>query len=531
VEIKLAGSKILQRKMPEKQKYRELRLILGDQLNSQHSWIKNVEPDVLYVLMEIRAESQYVTHHIQKIAGIFLAMRSFAEMLIHNGHRVFYFSISDTQNRHSFEENLQMLTHQFSIEKIRFLEPDEWRLDALLKETLNKLQLPFSIDSTEHFLTERNELAELFKGKKGYLMETFYRSMRKKHGVLIDGTTEPASGKWNYDHDNRNKLPKNHRPPEPLLFKHDISELLNEITSAQLPSIGKIDAKNFSWPKNREESLEVLSYFIDYLLPQFGTFQDALSDDYWSLYHSRLSFALNVKMIHPLEVIQAAEQSWRQNPNRVSLAQAEGFIRQILGWREYMRGIYWAQMPQYAELNFFGHNRPLPQFFWTAKTNMRCLNRAIGQSLDYAYAHHIQRLMVTGNFALLTGIHPDEVDKWYLGIYIDAFEWVEITNTRGMSQFADGGIVGTKPYVSSAAYLHKMGNHCENCQYDYKITTGPKACPFNSLYWNFLNTNRTLLEKNPRMTMMYRVWDKFGLDKKADVLKQADIYLNQLEDL
>ncbi|NVJ46898.1 MAG: hypothetical protein HWE07_07210 [Cytophagia bacterium] len=265
-------------------------------------------------------------------------------------------------------------------------------------------------------------------------------------------------------------------------------------------------------------------------LPYFGAYQDAMTTKGWSLFHSRLSFAMNVKLISPQEVIQRTEETWQEN-QEIPLSAVEGFIRQILGWREYMRGIYWKFMPGYAKENFFQNDRKLPGWFWSGKTKMKCLSHAIGQSLDYAYAHHIQRLMVTGNFALLAGIHPDEVDQWYLGIYIDAVEWVEITNTRGMSQFADGGIVATKPYVSSANYLHKMSHYCSGCSYDHKKKLGEKACPFNSLYWDFLERNRGSLQKNPRMGMIYRVWDKNSAENKKQIIEQAASYLERIEEL
>jgi len=301
------------------------------------------------------------------------------------------------------------------------------------------------------------------------------------------------------------------------------------LAASGVKSIGNIDPDHFNWPTSREESLEVLQYFCEELLVHFGAYQDALTtwDPY--LFHSRLSFSLNSKMLSPLEVIQTVERYWYAHQEEIGLAQVEGFIRQILGWREYMRGIYWAKMPEFAQLNYFGHERKLPSWFWTGKTKMNCLHQSITQSLDLAYAHHIQRLMVTGNFTLLAGIHPDEVDQWYLGIYIDAIEWVEITNTRGMSQFADGGIVGTKPYVSSANYIKKQGNYCSNCAYQAEKKTGEGACPFNSLYWHFHARNRELLEKNPRIGMVYRTWDKMG--NKQDLLDQAEDYLAHLEEL
>ncbi len=359
-------------------------------------------------------------------------------------------------------------------------------------------------------------------------MESFYREMRRKFDILMDGK-EPVQGQWNFDHDNRSSLKDKKLLRKPFTHIKQVKDLVEMIEIAGVKTIGAIDSENFPWPTSRKESLEVLDYFCENLLIHFGDYQDALTTWDPFLFHSRLSFSMNTKMISPLEVVKKVEEYWLGHQDEISISQAEGFIRQIIGWREYMRGIYWAKMPEFAELNFFNYDRKLPEWFWTGKTKMNCLSQSIGQSLDLAYAHHIQRLMVTGNFALLAGIDPDEVDKWYLGIYIDAIEWVEITNTRGMSQFADGGIVGTKPYVSSANYIQKMGNYCSHCAYDAKKKTGEGACPFNSLYWHFYAANREKLEKNPRIGMAYRTWDKMG--NKQELLDQAEIYLLNIENL
>lgn len=517
--------------MPEKQTYQTLRLILGDQLHQQHSWFQETDPEVLYVLMEIRPESEYVTHHIQKIVGIFQAMRAFAAHLREQGHAVHYFSILDDSNRHSFSKNCRFLIEQYGIQRLQYQEPDEYRLDQQLAQELGELGIPVEQVSSQHFFTHRLELKELFTGKKQYLMETFYRHMRKKHQVLMEDEDQPVTGTWNYDQENRKKLPKQHLPPAPITFSHDVADILNEVQTAKLPYIGEINPQQFIWPQNRQEALEVLDYFLKELYVNFGRYQDALSEEHWSIYHSRLSFALNIKLISPQEVVEAAETHWRAHSDEISIAQAEGFIRQVLGWREYMRGIYWAHMPDYAQENFFEAARKLPEYFWTGDTRMQCVKRAVTQSLDYGYAHHIQRLMVTGNFCALAGIAPEEVDQWYLGIYVDAFQWVEITNTRGMSQFADGGLVGTKPYVSSASYLHKMGDHCGHCYYKHRQKTGEHACPFNSLYWHFIHRHRDRLASNPRMSMMYRVWEKMNDSDQQALLEQADRYLEQLEKL
>ncbi len=509
---------------------RTLRLILGDQLNHQHSWFTKKDKQVVYCFFEMRQETDYVNHHIQKIVAFFLAMRSFAKHLESEGHQVVYYTLDHIENTQDLNQNLAQLIHKHDIQKLEYQLPDEYRLDEQIKTFCNKLDIQYEAFDTEHFLSSREELADFFKGKKTYLMESFYRFMRKKYDILMDNE-KPITGKWNYDAENRKKLPKDHAPIHPKLFSKNVSSIIELLKKQKVNTIGQIDQDNFLWPTTRSESLELLDFFIKNCLPLFGTFQDAMTPHFWSLYHSRLSFSINTKLLHPLEVVKTVEKYWTKNQQSISIAQAEGFIRQIIGWREYMRGIYWAKMPAFAKLNFFNHQRKLPSWFWTGKTKMHCLSHSIKQSLTFAYAHHIQRLMVTGNFALLAGIDPDEVDAWYLGIYIDAIEWVEITNTRGMSQFADGGIVGTKPYVSSANYINKMSHYCKNCFYDPKQKTDPKACPFNSLYWNFYEENRDKLSKNPRIGMAYRLLDKMDKKDKLALLEQANIYIQEIESL
>ena len=355
--------------------------------------------------------------------------------------------------------------------------------------------------------------------------------MRKKHQILIENDDKPLGGKWNYDASNRKKLPKDLTVISPKLYAKDVSEIHSLILKMEIKTIGNVDEKSFIWPTNREESTDLLEFFIVNCLPYFGDFQDAMAKNLWSIYHSRLSFALNCKMLSPKEVIDEILSYWEHNRSEIDISQVEGFIRQILGWREYMRGIYWAKMPEYEKVNQLSHDNKLPEFYWTGKTKMNCLQDTIQQSLDYAYAHHIQRLMVTGNFALLAGINPAEVDQWYLGIYIDAIQWVELPNTRGMSQYADGGLIATKPYVSSANYINKMSNYCQKCHYNSSEKIGDKACPFNSLYWNFIDRHIDLWKKNQRMGIIVANWEKQDPDQKTAVLKQAAKYLANLDKL
>ncbi|MDG1278894.1 MAG: cryptochrome/photolyase family protein [Algoriphagus sp.] len=505
-----------------------LRLILGDQLNLSHSWFDKTDSKFTYLMLEMRQETDYVTHHIQKAVAFFLSMRNFADQLRDAGHEVLYFKLDQEDNEQDLSKMISKLVKEGNFKSFEYQLPDEYRLDQQLKTISNSLDIPARAVGTEHFLTEREFLADFFKGKKTYLMETFYRQMRKDYDILMEGK-EPIDGKWNFDAENRSALKDKRLLRKPKLHPKAVNELVEMVHRAGVKTIGEIDTGAFNWPTSRVECLEILDYFCENLLIHFGDYQDALTTWDPFLFHSRLSFAMNSKMLSPLEVVKRVEESWKANQSQISISQVEGFIRQIIGWREYMRGIYWAKMPHFAELNFFGHDRKLPDWFWTGKTKMKCLSHTITQSLEQAYAHHIQRLMVTGNFMLLAGIHPDEVDQWYLGIYIDAIEWVEITNTRGMSQFADGGIVGTKPYVSSANYIKKQGNYCGHCAYDPNKKTGDGACPFNSLYWHFYDRNRDKLEKNPRIGMAYRTLDK--MKDKAEILKQADDYLQKLAEL
>ncbi|MFN7014840.1 MAG: cryptochrome/photolyase family protein, partial [Bacteroidia bacterium] len=399
--------------------FKTLRLILGDQLNLKHTWFNEVRKDVLYVMMEIRQETDYVQHHIQKVLVFFLAMRHFAEELKIKGHNVYYMCLDDPINTQSLTQNLNNFIHEFKITHFEYMLPDEYRLDIQLKEFCSTLNILYKAYDTEHFYSSRTELAELFKGKKTFLMESFYRHMRKKHGVMMQGEN-PIGGKWNFDAENRKKLSEKIALPQSKLFKRNVNQFIKLLLQHQIKTIGNINPESFIWPITRQENLELLDFFAQHLLSLFGTYQDAMTTQSWSVFHSRLSFGMNVKLISPQEVIIRCIAEWEKRPNEISIPQIEGFVRQILGWREYMRGIYWAKMPEYSQLNFFNHQAKLPQWFWTAQTKMNCLHHAIKQSLDYAYAHHIQRLMITGNFALLAGIHPDEVDKWYLGIYIDA---------------------------------------------------------------------------------------------------------------
>jgi len=506
-----------------------LRLILGDQLNRQHSWFKSVQPDTYFLFIEVRQETDYVKHHAQKVLGIFAAMRQFAEELKDQGHQVIYLSILKTLTHHDLTIWLKQTLQEYQCEAFDYIEPDEYRLDQQLKAFCKTLTIQCRVFDAEHFLTTRSEVAELFQGQKKWLMETFYRKMRVRWNSLMTSEKKPVGGQWNYDAENRK--PYKGQPPEPADHRatQDLSDIWREIKEAQINTFGEPAQQAYRWPTNRVQALKDLDHFVTYRLPYFGDFQDALTLHAWRLFHSFLSFALNTKMLHPLEVIERAEGAY--NSGHAPLSAVEGFIRQILGWREYIRGVYWSQMPGYDAKNFLSHHRDLPAWFWTGETKMQCLSTTIKQSLEQAYAHHIQRLMITGNFSLLAGLDPNQVHQWYLGIYIDAFEWVELPNTLGMSQFADGGLLATKPYVSSAAYIHKMSDYCKTCHYEFKTKVGAQACPMNSLYWDFFDRHQAQLASNPRIGMAYQTLKKMDPQDLVNLKNQAKIHLSNINEL
>jgi deoxyribodipyrimidine photolyase-related protein len=387
------------------------------------------------------------------------------------------------------------------------------------------------VDS-EHFLVPFEELPSYFKPSTSVRMEMFYRKMRKRFNILMtnDG---PLGERWNFDTENRKSFSKSSLSeiPPPLVFKNDARAVIARLEKYKIKMIGKSD-DNLLWPIDRNQSLQLLEYFCKFGLSRFGLYQDAMtgnSEYQWSLYHSRLSFSLNTKMLHPMQVIQAAIQSFENSNGKISLAQVEGFIRQILGWREYVRGMYWSNMPNYSATNSLDANRPLPGWFWSGNTKMNCVKESIQQTMTYSYAHHIQRLMVTGNFSLLAGLAPNEVDEWYLGVYVDAIEWVELPNTRGMALFADGGLIASKPYAASGNYINKMSDYCKGCAYNVKERITEDACPFNALYWHFIDRNKDRFSRNPRMAFPYSGWRKYSSQEQENIIAKGEQLLTDLE--
>jgi len=509
-----------------------LRLILGDQLNASHSWFRKKDDEIVYLIAEVNEEHQYVKHHVQKICAFFLAMQQFAQALANAGHQVIYLTLDETKEYASFAELIAALNTAHAFKNFEYQQPDEYRLSEQISQLASEFKHS-KVYSNEHFYLTQEDINEEFKQGEHTTMEFFYRRMRKRFGILVENN-KPIGGRWNFDQNNRNKLKEADLKdiPEPLVFDNDVSDILERLQAHSVSYFGK-ESKQLIWPVTRRQARQLLTFFCQHQLVHFGRFQDAMtqaSDYAWSIYHSRLSFALNSKILSPKEVIERVLEHWQDNPS-IDIAQVEGFIRQILGWREYVRGIYWRNMPEYAEKNALQASHPLPDYFWNGKTQMNCLRQCLTQSLDYSYAHHIQRLMVIGNFCLLFGIDPDQVDEWYLGVYIDAIEWVEMPNTRGMTQFADNGIVATKPYAASSNYINKMSDYCKHCSYTQSKKVGDKSCPLNSAYWHFIYRHREKFESNPRMSMVYRTWQKMEDKQQQAILEQADDYIANLNRL
>jgi deoxyribodipyrimidine photolyase-related protein len=506
-----------------------VRLILSDQLSSCLSSLHHLNPkkDTL-LLIEAMEEATYVEHHPKKIAFLFSAMRHFADELEAKGLQVHYVRLDDPENSGSLTGEIKRACKILKPESLVVTEPSEWRLLDMIRSWKTFLGIPIEIRPDDRFLCTHEEFSRWAQGKRQLRMEFFYREMRKKYGILLDKSGKPEGGEWNYDKQNR-------KPPasgmkSPSRIRHQKSPLtlaVLKLTKERFSHhFGTLEP--FHYAVTRDQALKELEHFMSELLPHFGDYQDAMVAGEPYLYHSLLSSYLNAGLLLPLEICQKAELKYREG--KAPLNAVEGFIRQILGWREYIRGIYWHFMPEYGNRNALNANRPLPNFYWTAETKMFCMSEAIQHTRDHAYSHHIQRLMVTGNFALLAGLDVKAVQIWYLSVYSDAYEWVEMPNTLGMSLFGDGGIVASKPYAASGKYIQRMSNYCKKCAYNPEELTGETACPFNSLYWQFLATHEAQFRSNPRMSYMFATWDKFTLEKKAAVQAQATLMLKKMSE-
>ncbi|MCY6381542.1 cryptochrome/photolyase family protein [Hoeflea prorocentri] len=501
-------------------------LILGDQLSTAVSSLAGADRGRDRVLMaELHEETTYVRHHKKKIALVLSAMRHFAAVLEEEGWHIEYIRLDDPENTKSFTGEIERALDRQPVERIVVTEPGEWRLLEQFRQWSQRFGVPVDILTDDRFLCSRSDFAEWASGRKQLRMEYFYRDMRRRTGLLMDGDN-PIGGKWNFDAENRKPAKPDLFMPRPLHFEPDrtTADVLGLVGERFGGHFG--DLEPFWFATKAQQAKAALDQFIEHALPSFGDYQDAMLRGERFIYHSVLSAYINIGLLDPLSVCRAVEEAYASGA--VPINAAEGFIRQIIGWREYVRGIYWLKMPDYVEENVFSNTRPLPDFYWTAETDMTCLREAITQTKEDAYAHHIQRLMLTGNFALLAGVAPREIHEWYLAVYADAYEWVELPNTLGMSQFADGGLLGSKPYAASGNYINKMSDYCRDCRYDVRLKTGPDACPFNALYWDFLVRNRGTLGANPRLGQVYRTWDKMDPAKQTSYRESAHVFLTTL---
>ena len=501
--------------------------VLGDQLSMALASLRHADPATAIILMvEVAEEASYVPHHKRKIAYILSAMRHHAAALSAAGWQVDYVALDDPENSGSFTSEVARAIARHAPDEIVVTAAGEWRVAAMIDSWETLFGLPVEICADTRFIASLDEFATWAAGRKQLRMEFFYRDMRRKTGLLMDGD-KPVGGEWNFDSENRKPAPRDPAMPRPLSFPPDaITQAVIALVAARFSDHpGSIDG--FDFAVTRADALAQQAHFLHHALPRFGDYQDAMLSGEPFLWHSLLSPYLNSGLLDPLDLAQAVEARFRDGD--VPINAAEGFIRQIIGWREYVRGIYWHQGPGYAERNFLDARRPLPDFYWTGDTDMHCLSQAIGQTLDLAYAHHIQRLMITGNFAMLIGADPVAVHQWYLAVYADAYEWVELPNTLGMSQFADGGLLASKPYAASGAYINRMSDYCGHCRFDVKQRTGPDACPFNALYWDFLARNAEKLGSNQRLAMPYRNWAKMTEKTRIELRTSAASFLERLD--
>ncbi|KPF53888.1 deoxyribodipyrimidine photolyase [Novosphingobium sp. AAP1] len=501
--------------------------VLGDQLSHGLSSLADRTPeDTVVLMMEVWDETQYVRHHKAKIALIFSAMRHFARELRDTGFTVDYVKLDDPGNTGSFTAEVQRAIRRHAPRGVQITEPGEWRVREMITAWRDTLGVRLRVLPDTRFVCPLPDFFQWAAGRKQWRMEYFYREMRRKTGLLMDGD-KPAGGKWNFDAENRGGPDAECRPPAVSHFAPDAitQEVIALVEARFAGHFGSLD--HFAWPVTAAQAAHAFDRFLKTRLPLFGRYQDAMMAGTDTMYHAVISPALNIGLIDPVEMCRRAETEWREG--RAPIEAVEGFIRQVIGWREYVRGIYWLTMPDLSKANQLGATRPLPEFWWTGETDMACVADCVRATHKNAYAHHIQRLMVMGNFALLAGLSPQDVADWFLVVYADAFEWVELPNVAGMALFADGGKLASKPYAASGAYIDRMSNYCGDCRYDVKRKVGDGACPFNALYWDFLARNEERLAGNPRLANPYATWRRMSADKQAEYRDSAAAFLETLE--
>jgi len=504
-----------------------LRLIMGDQLSHDISSLDDInKKDDVVLMCEVMAEATHVKHHKKKIVFLFSAMRHFAEELRDKGITVAYTKLDDKLNAGSFGKEVSRAIDEHKPDKLVVTTPGEYRVLENIKAWRKTHSVPIEILDDSRFLCSPDEFADWAEGRKELRMEYFYREMRKRYGILMQGN-KPEGGKWNYDASNRKPPERDMFIPKPYVQEPD------KITKQVMKLVKKHfdghfgDIEPFSLAVTRDSALQALDMFIEERLPQFGDHQDAMVEGEPWMYHAHIGFYLNCGLLKPYECLVAAERAYMNGS--APLNAVEGFIRQILGWREYVRGIYWHYMPDYAKKNHLNATRKLPNVYWGGDTKMNCMKQCVKETKENAYAHHIQRLMVLGNFALLTGLSVEEVNEWYLIVYADAFEWVEMPNVSGMVLYADGGVLASKPYAAGGGYINKMSDYCKGCEYDVNKKNGEGACPFNYLYWNFLIEHHDTLKGNHRMGMMYRTLGNMDAEKRGNIIADSRSFLNRMD--
>lgn len=505
---------------------RRLLPVFGDQLSPRLSSLRDADPaqDVL-LLAEVMSEASYVPHHPRKIALIFSAMRHFAAEMREFGFQVRYRTLDDPQNQGSLPAEIAFWTRYLGAREVRLTETGEWRLEQALR--MLDLAVPVFWHGDDRFLCSRAAFARWAGSRTELRMETFYRGMRRRHGWLMAGPDEPCGGVWNLDKDNRKALPKDHSVPEPFSCPPDAvtQEVLELVGQRFAHHYGRLEG--FDYPVTRADAERLWQHFLHTGLRDFGSYQDAMARGEPYLHHARISAALNIGLLDLRQLCADVDAAYREG--RVPLNSAEGFLRQLIGWREYVHGVYWLRMPEYRELNALGNTRALPAFYWTGDTRMACMREAIGQTLELGYAHHIQRLMVTGNFALLAGIAPQTIGEWYLAVYLDAFEWVELPNTQAMVMHADGGYLASKPYCASGQYIRRQSDYCKGCHYQVAQALGDRGCPFNALYWHFLIRHRERFAHYPRMLNLYRNLDRQAPERQQALWRRGEELLARLD--
>ncbi|WP_416832157.1 MAG: cryptochrome/photolyase family protein [Erythrobacter sp.] len=501
--------------------------VLGDQLTRTLSSLRGcAKEDTVILMMEVWDEATYVKHHKQKIALIFSAMRHFAAELRDAGWSVDYVKLTDEDNSGSFTGEVARAIERHAPRKLRVTEAGEWRVQQQIEEWPDKFACEVEILADDRFICSHAEFRDWAEGRKHLTMEHFYREMRRKTGLLMRDDGKPVGGEWNYDAENRQSPDSGINPPPAPKFAPD--DITGEVIALVKERFGDHfgDLEPFGWPVTSDQAEEAADAFFAQRIEKFGPYQDAMVHGSDDLYHSMLSTSINLGLIDPLALCRCAEQAY--SDGKAPLNSVEGFIRQIIGWREYVRGFYWLKMPGLADDNALNAARPLPEFFWTGETEMRCLADCVRTTREDAHAHHIQRLMVLGNFCLIAGIDPKAVQDWYLAVYADAFEWVELPNVAAMVLYADGGNLATKPYAASGNYINKMSDYCKKCSYKVAQKTGDGACPFNPLYWHFMDANRERLESNHRIGRIYATWDRMGEAKQREYLDSAEKFLDSL---